>query len=174
MKIKLITSLLFLALISCHEIKQEDNIPTSKLEALTTLGDLEEDSLKKQKETAVTSTKPEAEPMANTTNREKPLLIARGNEPGWYAEFFKDRATIVLDYGKDTVLVKHDFTTINSTKNFTAQISESSNPKGKKTAAKLSIHLTSKTCVEPSGDKKDKGIVINYKGIDYKGCAGIN
>ncbi|MCW3075898.1 MAG: hypothetical protein JWO32_507 [Bacteroidetes bacterium] len=168
MKIKLIASLFLLALTSCQDIKEEDNVPTSKLEALTALGDLEEDSVKNEK---AAGTKSESSDKSST--KETPLLIARGSEPGWYAEFFKARATLVLDYGKDTLLVKHDFTTISTDKNFTAQISGSSNNRGEITAESITINLTSKACTEASGENKEKSITLKYKGKDYKGCAGL-
>lgn len=154
---KLITAALIFTLSSCDNINPDDNIATSKIELLTNLGDIEEDTVQNNTETSTTA----------------PLLTARGSEPGWYAEFFKDRAMLVLNYGKDTVVVKHNFTNIASDKEFTARILEATNNKGKKRSADINIQINSKTCEEASGDKKDKQITITYNSTTYKGCADV-
>lgn len=155
---KLFTLAFIFALFSC-DLKPDDSIATSKIELLTNLGDIEDDTLQTTSEEGKTS--------------RNPLLIARGSEPGWYAKFFADSATLVLNYGKDTVLVKHNFTTIASDKTFTARILEASDNKGKKRSADISIQINSKTCEEASGDKKEKQIIISYNSTTYKGCADV-
>lgn len=156
---KLFTAALIFTLSSCDNLHPDDNIATSKVELLTNLGDIEDDSVQNNTETSTSTT--------------APLLTARGSEPGWYAEFFKDRAMLVLNYGKDTVVVKHNFTKIASDKEFTARILEAANNKGKKSSADISIQIKSKTCEEASGDKKDKQITITYNSTTYKGCADV-
>ncbi|MBI2722165.1 MAG: hypothetical protein HYX39_08315 [Bacteroidetes bacterium] len=156
---KLFTLAFICILFSCNNIKPDDSIATSKIELLTNLGDIEDDTLQQTKE--------------ETAPSDSPLLIARGSEPGWYAEFFKDRAMLVLNYGKDTVLVKQNFTTIASDKTFATRILEISDNKGKKRSADITIQINSKTCEEASGDKKDKQITITYNSTTYKGCAGV-
>ncbi|MBA3663568.1 MAG: hypothetical protein H0W61_05080 [Bacteroidetes bacterium] len=156
-----------LSLIGCNVPKQEDNIPTSKVELLTSLGETGEDSSK-----TTNSEEPKKEDASRTSA--PALLTARGTEPGWYAEFFKDHAMLVLDYGKDTLHLKHDFSKITANGNYSEKISEATDNKGKTSAAEIEITLRSKTCTEASGDKKDKGITIKYNSVAYNGCADVN
>lgn len=161
MKIKLLIPALFCTFFSCNNIKEEDNIPTSKLEILTSLGEIEEeDSTEKQETETVTS-----------KNASAPLMTARGSEPGWYAEFFSDHAKLVLDYGKDTVNVKYDFTNINKDKTYSAKIANVSVDHGKTTSQALVVNIESKPCTEASGETKEKTITLKYNSKEYKGCA---
>lgn len=158
MKINLLIPALFLTLFSCTPMKEEDNIPTSKLEILTSLGELDEDSTEGKKE-------------KSGENTSAPLVTARGSEPGWYAEFFNDHAKLVLDYGKDTVNVKYDFTNINKDKTYSAKIANVSVANGKTTSQALVVNIESKPCTEASGETKEKRITLKYNSKEYKGCA---
>jgi hypothetical protein len=114
MKSKLIIALSVLAFVSCNEIKEEDNVPTSKVELLTSLEDVG-DTIKKT--TEVTS-----EQNAKTAADKKPILIARGTEPGWYAEFSKNHLRLLINNGQDSVHVDHDFASIETEKTYKAAI----------------------------------------------------
>ena len=143
--------------VSCNipEKGNEENIPTSKLEVLTSLGN--EDTLKgKEEKTEVTDN-------ANSRMAEnlKPLLIARGSEPGWYAEFFANHLRLLVDYGKDSLILENDFSGINNDKTFNAVVEN-----------KLNISIANTPCTEEaSGEKREKSISIKYKNKTYKGCA---
>jgi uncharacterized membrane protein len=147
--------------VSCDLPKDGEDIPTSKLEVLTSLGD--EDTVKKVEETKVETTD-----VARISKDQKPLVIARGSEPGWYAEFFADHLRLLVDYGKDSLILEKDFSAINNDKTYSATIAESIENKN----IALSISLTDKPCTEEaSGEKLEKSISIKYKGKSYKGCA---
>lgn len=160
MKIKFLIPALFCTFFSCNNIKEEDNIPTSKLDILTSLGEIEEDSTENQE--TETST---------PQNTAEPIMTARGSEPGWYSEFFNDHAKLVLDYGKDTVIVKYDFSNINKDKTYSAKIANVSVDHGKTTSQALVVNIDSKPCTEASGETKEKTITLKYNSKEYKGCA---
>jgi uncharacterized membrane protein len=151
------------ALVSCNVPKdnEEDAIPTSKLEVLTSIS--EEDTVKGTEEkTEVFTTN------LREAKNQKPLVVARGSEPGWYAEFFADHLRLLVDYGADSLILDQDFSGINKDKTFSATIAEN---KEHKTSA-LSIALTDKPCTEEgSGEKSEKSISIKYNNKTYKGCA---
>jgi len=147
--------------VSCDLPKDGEDVPTSKLEVLTSLGD--EDTVKNVEETKV-----ETADVARVSKNQKPLVIARGSEPGWYAEFFADHLRLLVDYGKDSLILEKDFSAINNDKTYSATIAESIENKN----IALSISLTDKPCTEEaSGEKREKSISIKYKGKSYKGCA---
>jgi uncharacterized membrane protein len=147
--------------VSCDLPKDGEDIPTSKLEVLTSLGD--EDTVKTVEETQVETTD-----VARLSKDQKPLVIARGSEPGWYAEFFADHLRLLVDYGKDSLILEKDFSAINNDKTYSATIAE--NIENKNIA--LSISLTDKPCTEEaSGEKREKSISIKYNNKTYKGCA---
>ena len=158
MKVRLVLLALIFTVFSCNtKINEEDNIPTSKTELLTELADDED--------TAKTAVKTE-NVVVESQNSSKPLLIARGSEPGWYAEFFKDHLRLLLNYGKDSVFVENDFTNIIKDENYKVSFTK---------VSPLSIIIDMKPCTEEaSGDKKERTISLKYKGNTYKGCASIH
>lgn len=166
MKHKLVVGLTVICFSACNAPKEEDNVPTSKIEVLTSL---EEDT---GEDTARAITGQNA---TNQTNVRKvaqaPLLIARGSEPGWYAEFFPNHAQLVLDYGKDTVKIDHNFSNIVNDNAYAATVASVSNNNGTKKTIAFAVNLNSTSCTEASGEKRDKSIVIKYNGKEYKGCA---
>jgi uncharacterized membrane protein len=151
--------------VSCDLPKDGEDIPTSKLEVLTSLGD--EDTVKNVEETKVETTD-----VARVSKNQKPLVIARGSEPGWYAEFFADHLRLLVDYGADSLILEKDFSGINNDKTYSAAIVENSTENKDHKSISLSISLTDKPCTEEaSGEKREKSISIKYKGKTYKGCA---
>jgi uncharacterized membrane protein len=151
------------ALVSCNVPKDngDETIPTSKLEVLTSIS--EEDTVKATEEKTEESTTNLRE-----AKDQKPLVIARGSEPGWYAEFFADHLRLLVDYGKDSLILDQDFSGINNNKTFNATIAESNDHK----TIALSIAITDKPCTEEgSGEKREKSISIKYNNKTYKGCA---
>jgi uncharacterized membrane protein len=169
MKIKflIITALFFFS--ACNVPKEEYNVPTSKVEILTSLEDTGEDTAKVREEKTVNETS--NNDAALQRKGAAPLLTARGSEPGWYAEFYADHLNLVLDYGKDTLKVDHDFSNISKDKTYTAAIANVSNDNGKTTSVALAINIDSKPCTEMSGEKRDRSITLKYNKKEYKGCA---
>lgn len=104
------------------------------------------------------------------------LLVARGSEPGWYAEFFSDHLRLLIDNGTDSLIIEKDFSDINSGNSYSSAIAETGNSHNKimKTTA-MAISIENKACSEEaSGEKREKSIVIKYNSKTYKGCATSN
>jgi len=160
MKLPLVLFALIFTAFSCNtKINEEDNIPTSKTELLTTLSEID-DTVKSETDVKTETVSTEISLAA------KPLLIARGSEPGWYAEFFKDHLRLLLNYGKDSVFVENDFTNIIKEETYNVSFTK---------VSPLSIIIDMKPCTEEaSGDKKERTISLKYKGNTYKGCASIH
>ena len=179
MTIRLILFFLPFLLINCDaKINNEDNVVTSKTELLTELAD-EEDTTKaevkaKTKTESVTINE-ESNTEARLSSNLKPLLIARGSEPGWYAEFFKDHLRLLIDYGKDSVFIESDFINIAKAKNYKSSFTKATVNKDKNKVIALEIVMDLKPCAEAaSGEKRERTITLKYNGKSYKGCAGDN
>ena len=166
MKLPLVLFALIFTAFSCNtKINEEDNIPTSKTELLTTLSEID-DTVKSETDVKTETVSTEISLAA------KPLLIARGSEPGWYAEFFKDHLRLLLDYGKDSVLVEANFSDVVKAKSFKSSYTKATAGKGKTKAIALAIVIDIKSCTEEaSGDKRERTITMKFNGKTYKGCA---
>lgn len=98
----------------------------------------------------------------------KPLMIARGSEPGWYAEFYWDSAALSLDHDDVKLNLKHDFSKLDVTEFKTEVVVNES------AADKIQILVKQESCTEEaSGEKRERSILIKYKGKEYKGCATV-
>ena len=96
-------------------------------------------------------------------NNAKPLLIARGSEPGWYAEFFADHLRLLIDNGTDSLIIQKDFSGVDND-SYNTSIAEND----------LTISINDKSCTEEaSGEKRERTISIKYKNKTYKGCATV-
>ncbi|MBL7909724.1 MAG: hypothetical protein JNJ41_01560 [Bacteroidia bacterium] len=94
----------------------------------------------------------------------KPLLIARGSEPGWYAEFFADHLRLLIENGTDSLILENDFSGADND-SYSKTIPENA----------LSISVNDKPCTEEtSGEKRERSISIKYNKKTYKGCATTN
>ncbi len=165
MKINISIALVACLLFSCNtKVNTEDTLPTSKTELITSLDEVyDTTTVIKHTETVVAN-----EEQATTT---KPLLIARGSEPGWYAEFFKNKLRLLLNYGKDSLTIENDFSAITTNKSYTCAINQTI----KNTKISLAITIDLKPCTEEaSGETRERTILINYNAKAYKGCATIN
>lgn len=101
----------------------------------------------------------------------KLLFKARGTEPGWLAEVFTDKLRLLLNYGKDSVLVSDKFENLESPDGYTyttaAVIDGKSN--------KLTVFIENKPCIEEaSGEKAERAVTITYGNITYKGCGNFS
>ena len=95
-------------------------------------------------------------------------MIARGSEPGWYAEFYWDSAAISLDHDEIKLNLKHDFSKLDVTE-FKTEFAT----KGSATD-KIQILVKQEACTEEaSGEKRERSILIKFKGKEYKGCATV-
>jgi len=102
------------------------------------------------------------------------VLIARGSEPGWYAEFRKDRLLLVTDYGKDTVTVKHDFSSVFKKKYYHATILLPNSEGGKPPFYTIVVSIKATACIEAgSGEKRERSITLEMDKKILSGCATI-
>jgi uncharacterized membrane protein len=97
------------------------------------------------------------------------LFKATGTEPGWFAEISDNKLRLVVDYGKDSLLLEDKFEGLDNKSGYTFD-----NHENKDNNKKVSIRLENKSCTdEGSGDIKDRQVTITYKSKSYKGCGSF-
>jgi len=103
------------------------------------------------------------EELSNVKEEEKSQLLfkAEGAEPGWTAEFYSDRLTMVLNYGKETVTIKRLNNDLNKKEDVKINL---------QSGASDFIIIQTQSCMPMSGEPSDKKVEITYKGTKYKGC----
>ncbi|MGZ3883366.1 MAG: hypothetical protein ACXVPQ_09735 [Bacteroidia bacterium] len=125
----------------------EANVPITKLDQLTEI-DRQENLPEKE-------------------GASKLIFKAIGTEPGWFGEFYNNRLRLVLDYGKDSLLVFDDsFENVSDEKGFDYKKEIELN--GKKAA--LHIKIENEKCIEPGGQTVSKKAIVIYNNKVYKGC----
>ena len=100
----------------------------------------------------------------------KLLFVAHGTEPGWFAQFYTDKLRVLVDYGKDSILIDDTFDKLDGANGYTytKAVSEA----GKKYA--IAIKLENVSCVsDASGDKEDRKVILIYNNKTYKGCGNF-
>lgn len=98
------------------------------------------------------------------------LFTAHGSEPGWYAQFYNNRLKLVVDYGKDSLLIDDVFEKLDDAKGYNYSKAKSEN--GEKYA--LSISIANTPCVyTASGDKEDRTVTVKLNNKTYKGCGSF-
>jgi uncharacterized membrane protein len=121
-------------------------ISTSKVDALNSLAEMDE-------------------PETSTL-----LFKATGIEPGWFAEFYNNKLRLVVDYGKDSLIMENQkFEGLDDKEGYIFGV------QGDKDANKnVGINVINKPCTDAgSGDKKDRTVIVSYKGKTYKGCGSF-
>jgi uncharacterized membrane protein len=121
-------------------------ISTSKIDALNSLAEMDEEE---------TSTL---------------LFKAFGIEPGWFAEFYSNKLRLVVDYGKDSLVMDgQKFEGLDDKEGYVFSV------QGDKDVSKnVGINIINKSCEDAgSGDKKDRTVIVTYKGKTYKGCGSF-
>lgn len=122
-------------------------ISTSKVDALNALAEIDEEVVPS-----------------------KLLFKASGIEPGWFAEFYNNKLRLVVDYGKDSLIMDNQkIEGLDDNEGYIFSV------QGDKDAAKnVGINIINKSCTDAgSGDKKDRAVVVTYKGKTYKGCGSF-
>ena len=150
---------LFALLFGCNIPDDGKNIPTSKLEALTNLNEIN-DSAKE-----VLKSKP------NTKRIAKPLFIATGDNPGWYAAFSADHLRLLINDGSDSLNLNHDFSKILSERMYKETIVGAASDKDK-SGFTLVIQIETKACGKPDRTKKERSVTLRYNNQTMKGCGG--
>lgn len=93
---------------------------------------------------------------------DKILFKASGTEPGWFAEISELKIRLVVDYGKDSLIIDNKCSAINEKEDYNYSIKEN-----------ISISAINKTCTAASGDKADRQVTILFKGKKYTGCSSF-
>ena len=99
----------------------------------------------------------------------KLLFKASGTEPGWLAEFYNNKLRLVVDYGKDSLIMDSKFEGLDDKEGYIFGV------QGDKDVAKnINISIVNKPCTAAgSGDKMDRTVVVFYKGKKYTGCGNF-
>ena len=94
---------------------------------------------------------------------DKVLFKASGTEPGWFAEISALKIRVVLDYGKDSVIIENQGEVINDKVDYNYVVQNN-----------ISINAINKPCVSAgSGDKMERQVTVIYKGKKYTGCGSF-
>lgn len=97
------------------------------------------------------------------------LFKASGIEPGWFAEVYNNQLRLVVDYGKDSLILDSKFEDLDNEKGYLLELINE-NDKSKKN----SIQIINKSCIAGgSGDKMDRMVIITFKTKTYKGCGSF-
>lgn len=127
------------------DTESEVNISLSKIEALNSLAEMDEEQTHKM------------------------VFKASGTEPGWFAEVYDNKLRLLVDYGKDSLILNSKFEDLDNEKGSLIELNNE-NDKSKKN----SIQIINKPCIaDGSGDKMDRTVVVTYKTKTYKGCGSF-
>lgn len=147
-----LTSLAALFLVSCTQVN------TSSDKAITQGGDtVAAVDISLSKVDAIEELSKIDEPLVD-----KVLFKASGTEPGWFAEISQLKIRLVLDYGKDSLIIDNKGPLINDKENYNYSIDDN-----------VSISAINKPCTAASGDMADRQVTILYKGKKYMGCGSF-
>lgn len=160
---KIILSISTILLItSCNQIKTSDSKNITMGEDTVAEMDI---AISKLDQIAEIAKEPEAE-----KQEQKLLFAAHGTEPGWFAQFYNNKLRLLVDYGKDSVLINDTFEKLDDAKGYT--YNKAVNENGLKYALSIAIENTS--CIsEASGDKEDRKVTVKYNNKTYKGCGSF-
>lgn len=92
----------------------------------------------------------------------KILFKASGTEPGWFAEISELKLRLVVDYGKDSLIIDNKGSVINENEDYNYVIKDN-----------ISISAINKPCTAASGDKSDRLVTVLFKGKKYTGCGSF-
>jgi len=132
---------------SCGEVDTKNNLsgdstdvnlPTSKLEALTELSEVDPES--------------------------HLLFSGFGSEPGWTLEIYSNKLRVLLDYGKDSLIVEEDFASTYTAENFNYNLPDK----------KFTLNVEKKICTDDSkGDTHTHFVSLDFKEKKYTGCGDL-
>ncbi len=94
------------------------------------------------------------------------LFKASGSEPGWLAEYYTDKFRLVVDYGKDSLIIQNisKYFDLNGGYSFSYKNTEG----GKE--IHLNVKIEEKECTDAAGNKKSKTVTITLNDKVYAGC----
>lgn len=108
--------------------------------------------------------------LADIKDPEELQFRASGTEPGWMAEFYNNKLRLVVDYGKDSLIMENQkFEDLDNKDGFVFIVQGD-----KDTNKNVGIKIVNASCVAPgNGNKEDRTVVVTYKGKTYKGCGSF-
>ena len=99
----------------------------------------------------------------------KLLFKASGTEPGWFAEFYTNKLRLVVDYGKDSLIIEDTFKDFSNEKSFVYVKAINVNSK----SSALSLAIKKEACTGASGEKEDFTVSFKLNNKSYKGCGSV-
>lgn len=103
-----------------------------------------------------------------TAEGESELLFkASGSEPGWIAEYYTDKFRLVVDYGKDSLIIKNVSKYFDSSTGYSS-FSYKNTGEGKET--RLNVKIEEHECTDQAGVKNPYTITVTFNDKVYKGC----
>lgn len=117
-------------------------------------------------DTVLSSDKPAATPVL--------LMKLYGSAPNWYGEVYNDHLRLLVDYGKDSLVVHHNFESSLSNAGFVASVCIAETVKAKFKEVSLTLTITGKPCVDANSNRVcERSVVMFYDKKTYKGCGEI-
>lgn len=92
------------------------------------------------------------------------VFKAGGTEPGWTAEFYKDRIFIVADYGTDKITIKRKNTDLDQKTDLKIDIGS---------GLVDCIEIRNKPCTNAAGETESRYVKLVYNGKLYTGCGSF-
>ena len=92
------------------------------------------------------------------------VFKASGSEPGWTADFYKDRIFIVADQGSDKITIKRNNIDLEQKIDIKINIGSS---------VVDCITIQNKSCTNMAGEKEERSVMMVYNGKLYKGCGSF-
>jgi uncharacterized membrane protein len=99
----------------------------------------------------------------------KLLFKASGSEPGWFAEIYNNKLRLVVDYGKDSLIIEDTFKGFDNETNFVYVKSIIENKK----ANALALTIKKSPCVAASGDKAEFSVSFKLNNKSFQGCGNV-
>jgi hypothetical protein len=91
------------------------------------------------------------------------LFKAVGSEPGWYAEFHTDKFRMLMNYGKDSIVLFREFTP-GGNLDFTYSNSGNGND------IKMEVKVEDKECTDDAGGKNPNVVTVKFNDKVFVGC----
>jgi uncharacterized membrane protein len=95
------------------------------------------------------------------------LFKASGSEPGWIAEYYTDKFRLVVDYGKDSLIIKNISKYFDTGKGYSS-FSYINSEDGKE--IHLNVKIEDNECTDEAGEKNPKTVTVTLNDKIYKGC----
>lgn len=103
-----------------------------------------------------------------TAEGESELLFkASGTEPGWIAEYYTDKFRLIVDYGKDSLIIRNISKYFDSSTGYSS-FSYKNTEAGNET--RLNVKIEDKECIAASGDKNSQTVTVTLNDKVYTGC----